>query len=890
MPLPTPTDYRHAIQDPLGALDDEELRHGEVSRDARGLPVLWSGNFASVYRIHCPPTGKTWALKCFTREVSTRQERYRHIAAALEAARLPFTVPFVYLKRGIQVHGQWYPAVKMEWVEGQTLNRFVEESLEKPKLLRQLLDLWPQLAARLRDAGIAHADLQHGNVLLVARPDGKLALKLIDYDGMYVPALAGTPSGELGHPNYQHPLRLRHGAYNADVDRFAHLVIHCAVDSLIVGKRELWQRFNNDENLLFREQDFQCPERSELFQTLWEAGDANARTLVGRLALACRAPLEAAPWLDEIVEEGRAKALTSAEQQAVSSLMAAGKITTPAVLLAGGKATAPTTEPRAASPLGENIFQAAETATARLTKSPVAPCDQPATTDTRPIIAEGTVATTTPLGSRIRSVGNSLWGAMTAAAGGLDGRLRHFVGEEDKILHNFLRLVIAVTLVATPIIGWSIYRQQRAESARQLAAIEWETAQKKAEKETARKKAEEDDARKKAEKEAQRNRAEEDAMRRRAEREAARKKAEQEAAQKKAQQDAAKKKAEEDAAQISADFAGAQNALWRHGDVDFFLRGTDKSRLITWKAAAEKGVPEAQWLFGRVLMDGLQCQKDPEQAVKWLGKAAERGFAPAQCALGFCYDKGQGVPQDYDEAVKWYRKAAEQGNANGQYDLGVCYRDGEGVPKNHAEAMKWFHKAAEQEFSPAQYTLGSCYLDGHGVLQDDDEAVKWFRKAAERGFAPAQVNLGVCYRDGHGVPKDDGEAVKWYGKAAEQGYAPAQFNLGVCYHDGQGVPKDDGEAVKWFHKAAKQGDAAAQFNLGVCYHDGQGVPKDDEEAVKWYRKAAEQGYAAAQFNLGLCYHDGQGVPKDDGEAVKWFRKAAKQGYAAAQDALRAMQH
>ena len=34
------------------------------------------------------------------------------------------------------------------------------------------------------------------------------------------------------------------------------------------------------------------------------------------------------PGLDEIVEEGRAKALTSAEQEALSSLMAAGKVTT----------------------------------------------------------------------------------------------------------------------------------------------------------------------------------------------------------------------------------------------------------------------------------------------------------------------------------------------------------------------------------------------------------------------------------------------------------------------------------------------------------------------------------------------------------------------------------
>ena len=93
MPWPTPTDFRHAIQDPPTALADEELRGGEVARNARGLPMLWSGNFASVYRIHCPATGKTWALKCFTREVSTRQERYRQIAACLKAARLPFTCP-----------------------------------------------------------------------------------------------------------------------------------------------------------------------------------------------------------------------------------------------------------------------------------------------------------------------------------------------------------------------------------------------------------------------------------------------------------------------------------------------------------------------------------------------------------------------------------------------------------------------------------------------------------------------------------------------------------------------------------------------------------------------------------------------------------------------------
>ena len=195
---------------------------------------------------------------------------------ALEAARLPFTVPFVYLDRGIQVHGQWFPAVKMEWVEGQTLNRFVEESLEKPQMLRQLLELWPKLAARLRDARIAHADIQHGNVLLVPAADGKLALKLIDYDGMHVPALADTPSGELGHSNYQHPERC--GGAPITPTWTASPSGHLLRGALPApGKRDLWRRFNNDENLLFREEDFRRPAESELFRVLGNIDDANSR-------------------------------------------------------------------------------------------------------------------------------------------------------------------------------------------------------------------------------------------------------------------------------------------------------------------------------------------------------------------------------------------------------------------------------------------------------------------------------------------------------------------------------------------------------------------------------------------------------------------------------------
>ena len=322
MAWPKATDFIEAVQDLRVSMEDEELRGGEVARTPLGLPMLWSGNFADVFKIHCPATGNTWALKCFTREVRGLQDRYRNIAAHLEQAQLPFTVDFQYLEQGIRIGGERFPVLKMRWVEGLTLAEFVEEHLERPSNLKMLLDLWVKLAARLREAEVAHADLQHGNVLLVPMSGGSFALRLVDYDGMYVPALAGTRSGEVGHPAYQHPQRLREGTYNAEVDRFSHLAIYCGDPLPDAGRRELWQRFNNGDNLLFREEDFRNPGESKLFRVLWKnVPDADVRALLGRVVLACETRLEEVPLLDEVVTDGKVLPLTSEQEAAVSDLL-----------------------------------------------------------------------------------------------------------------------------------------------------------------------------------------------------------------------------------------------------------------------------------------------------------------------------------------------------------------------------------------------------------------------------------------------------------------------------------------------------------------------------------------------------------------------------------------
>lgn len=322
MAWPSPTEFNEAVQSPQTAFSDDDLRRTQPVTDPIGLVRPYSGNFADVYQLQGPGE-LCWAVKCFTRAVPHLQQRYQAISDHLQQGQLSFLVHFRYLAEGVRIGGQWYPIVKMPWIQGFTLNQFVRDNLDKPALLDRLAKMWLKLAQQLRGVGAAHADLQHGNVILVPNAKtGGLSLRLIDYDGMYVPSLARSPSGEVGHPNYQHPQRLRESVYNAEVDRFAHLVIYTSLRCLALPEgKALWGRYDNSENLLFREQDFAAPQQSTLFRELWRKQPMPTRTLIGHLLLAAQGPLTRVPLLDDLIDDGLVEPLTPDQDEQVRRLL-----------------------------------------------------------------------------------------------------------------------------------------------------------------------------------------------------------------------------------------------------------------------------------------------------------------------------------------------------------------------------------------------------------------------------------------------------------------------------------------------------------------------------------------------------------------------------------------
>jgi hypothetical protein len=300
MRWPLSQEYNEAIQNPSINLADPDLCRCRARTNALGLPVPCSGNFADVYQLS--DGTRAWAVKCFTREVPGRRERYTEIIAHLTRQHLPVTVAFEYLDHGIRVHGEWYPVLKMDWVDGIPLNAFVKQNLENREVLEGLADAWRVLARLLQEANVAHGDLQHGNILLVpGRKPGRIAVRLVDYDGMFVPSLADRPSGEVGHPAYQHQERLRECVYSPEADRFPLLLIYCAIRGLIIGGQALWERHDYGDNLLFRETDLRDPKGSSLFWELARLNDPEVRRLVDCLSRAAYEPLDETPTLDDLI-------------------------------------------------------------------------------------------------------------------------------------------------------------------------------------------------------------------------------------------------------------------------------------------------------------------------------------------------------------------------------------------------------------------------------------------------------------------------------------------------------------------------------------------------------------------------------------------------------------
>lgn len=232
-----------------------------------GQPIMSSGNFAVVFKMKDERDGKLYAVKCFTKEQEGRAESYKQIAEELNSISSPYLIPVKYLENELFVdtnnsNENEFPILLMDWVEGKPLDKYLRQNLKKKKTLENFLTNYYQLANWLIAQPFAHGDLKPDNILV--EKDGNLVL--VDYDGMYVPAMKGQKSREVGSPDFCHPQR-NEETFDEHIDDFSILSILLSLCVFFV-KPCFWEKYGAEDRLLFSKDDYVDIEKSDSFRDI----------------------------------------------------------------------------------------------------------------------------------------------------------------------------------------------------------------------------------------------------------------------------------------------------------------------------------------------------------------------------------------------------------------------------------------------------------------------------------------------------------------------------------------------------------------------------------------------------------------------------------------------
>lgn len=259
---PSVGQYTETIKESAKAPDEyfDKLKHLRPVLDGNGEPIMSSGNFAVVFKMK-DEYGKQYAVRCFHRAQQGRERNYKLICEELAKVSSPYLSPIRYYDKELFVDSYEYPVLLMDWVEGLTLDKYIRRIIDDKKALNQLVTNFKNLAIWLLNQPFAHGDLKPDNILV--KNDGSLVL--VDYDGIFVPAMQGQKAREIGSPDFRNPSRTEDD-FNKDIDNFPIVSILLSLELLIENKDYLSQ-YGAEDRLLFSEEDYINIDESEVYQT-----------------------------------------------------------------------------------------------------------------------------------------------------------------------------------------------------------------------------------------------------------------------------------------------------------------------------------------------------------------------------------------------------------------------------------------------------------------------------------------------------------------------------------------------------------------------------------------------------------------------------------------------
>ena len=706
MQYPLISEYVRAIQDASNNLD--KLVNLTPVLDDHGEPYRSSGAFAVVFKMKDEQTGKCYALKCFTEEQEGRAEAYRQIADELEFVDSSYITSVKYLEKEIFVDSSCeedeFPVLLMDWIDGETMESYIAENYQDNYAMAMLCYRFCKMAAWLRSQPFAHGDIKPDNIIV--RPDGSLTL--VDYDGMFVPAMKGQKSPTIGTKDFSHPLRTVND-FDETIDDFALASVALSLKAISL-EPSLLDDYGAADRLLFSAEDYCDLSKSKVLAALQGLmNDEELNTFLSMFLLACaKKNLEMCSFrlfnfckpnndVEELLKmadeyyEGKETNYDKAFSL-YSYVASKGSLYALACLglcYCKGNGVKQNLEKglnfikESADKnnfKGQNILGGCYLEGCGVVKDL-----EKAVFWFRKSVEQGYARAQCNLGICYQR-GYGVEQSYETAVG-----LFHESAEQGFSKAQFK-------------LGFS-YAKGNGIEQNYEEAVRWY-----------RKSAEQGYAR----------------------------------AQSALGFCYEKGNGVEQSYELAIGWyrksAEQGNALaqcclgicYEKGN------GVEKNyeQAVAWyRKSADQGYANAQCGLGICYEKGNGVAQSYKEAVEWYRKSAERGNAQAQFYLGYCYEEGKGVKQSYETAVEWYGKSAQQGYSMAQNNLGNCYFKGLGISLDYIQAVSLFKKAAIKGSACAQFNYALCLENGKGTDKNLNEALKWYQKSADKGYESAKQKI-----------------------------------------------------------------------------------------------------------------------------------------------------
>jgi serine/threonine protein kinase len=326
------------------AIKDFTLKtYSEAEAKAKNAIILknkpWCdcGNFAVVYQL-TDNAGHSFVFRVFMSSgsnVSDLRTRYLKVANLTRQNSTDWLVRVEWLPEGLNVRGQWKPAVKMERVDGIDLDKWLQANKGDKGKVASVADQIRRLAKEFEEKKIAHGDLSHRNIMVTYSGH----VRLVDYDAMYLPSLQSVNPNEIGLPGMQHPLR-RVGSYGPSMDRFSILVLYATLLYLKEAPNALPKQC--DDGLILEKKHFLDPSGSPL-ETMLRSADPALRKVANAIIKGSRNPIDKMLTLEDALAgpsvAPRSITSTTAPQSPIPSYLVQGSAHTGVV--SGTKQAAP---------------------------------------------------------------------------------------------------------------------------------------------------------------------------------------------------------------------------------------------------------------------------------------------------------------------------------------------------------------------------------------------------------------------------------------------------------------------------------------------------------------------------------------------------------------------